>query len=193
MALTSVALFTTSVSAQSPSNKPNSTETGTATAQEPRPGNQEKQDKASAEPNAGGPDNKVAAEKPAADKPPADKPKRDDLKDEIDAVKAENAAVRELLRKMAEQQKTLLEQVDRLQRRLDGNSTTDASIAGKTLVPPATADASAPAANANTAPATKSSRYFTTAHPLPHHRQPQALQQGIVSGKLPTTLRCLFC
>jgi hypothetical protein len=54
---------------------------------------------------------------------------------------------------MAEQQKTLLEQVERLQRRLDGGPTTDASIAGKALVTPATADASAPAANANTSPA----------------------------------------
>ena len=69
-------------------------------------------------------------------------------------MKAENAAVRELLRKMEEQQKTLLEQVERLQRRLDGGTTTDVSIAGKPIVPPTTADASAPAANAaNTPPA----------------------------------------
>ncbi len=46
------------------------------------------------------------------------KPK--DLPSEIEAVKAENAVIRELLRKMAEQQRILLEQVDRLQRRLDG-------------------------------------------------------------------------
>ena len=78
----------------------------------------------------------------------ADEPKRNDLKDEIEAVKAENAAVRELLRKMEEQQKTLLEQVDRLQRRLDGGTATDVSIAGKPIVPPTTADASVPAANA---------------------------------------------
>ena len=136
MALTSVALFTTSVSAQSPSIKPNSTDTGTATVQDPRPGNTENKVSA-AEPNAVSAGNKVAAEKPAADKP-----KRDDLKDEIDAVKAENAAVRELLRKMEEQQKTLLETVERLQRRLEGNSTTDASLTGKTP-----ADASVPAAN----------------------------------------------
>jgi len=47
-------------------------------------------------------------------------PKPNDLQTEIITLKAENAAVRELLRKMEEQQKTLLEQVDRLQRRLDG-------------------------------------------------------------------------
>src|SRR4051794_8252192 len=43
-----------------------------------------------------------------------------DLESEVRAVKAENAAVRELLRKMEEQQKALLEQVERLQRRFDG-------------------------------------------------------------------------
>jgi hypothetical protein len=42
-----------------------------------------------------------------------------DLKSEVDALKTENAAVRELLRKMDEQQQALLAQVDRLQRRLD--------------------------------------------------------------------------
>ena len=45
-------------------------------------------------------------------------------------MKAENAAVRELLRKMEEQQKALLEQVDRLQRRLDGGTAADVSNAG---------------------------------------------------------------
>ena len=64
----------------------------------------------SREPKPGSAENRVAAEDP--------KPK--DLQSEIEAVKAENAAVRELLRKMEEQQKILLEQVDRLQRRLDG-------------------------------------------------------------------------
>src|SRR5262245_16060883 len=42
-----------------------------------------------------------------------------DVTSELDVLKAENAVVRELLRKMEEQQKALLEQVDRLQRRLD--------------------------------------------------------------------------
>jgi hypothetical protein len=55
-------------------------------------------------PNAGSEENPVAAEKP----------ERDNTKDELDAVKAENAAVRELLRKMQEQQKTLLERIDRV-------------------------------------------------------------------------------
>jgi hypothetical protein len=105
LALT-VALFTTSALAQSPSNKASSTDKAIAAAQEPRAGNPENK-AAAAEPSSGSAENKAAA-----DKPSADKPKGDDLKDEIDAVKAENAAVRELLRKMEEQQKTLLEQVD---------------------------------------------------------------------------------
>jgi hypothetical protein len=78
----------------------------------------------------------------------ADEPKRKDLQSEVEAMKAENVAVRELLRKMEEQQKTLLEQMNRLQRRLDGGTATDVSIAGQPIGPPATTDASVPAANA---------------------------------------------
>src|SRR4030095_4380069 len=63
-------------------------------------------------------------------------------------MKAENAAVRELLRKMEEQQKTLLEQVERLQRRLDGGTATDVSIGRQPIMPPSTAEASVAAANA---------------------------------------------
>src|SRR4051812_6239382 len=62
---------------------------------------------AAEEPKPGGPENKVAAE------------------DDVAALKAENAAVRERLRKMEEQQKALLEQFDRLQRRLDGTATAE--------------------------------------------------------------------
>src|SRR4029453_19134969 len=144
LALTSVPLFPTSAFGQSPATPSNnSTDKRIAAAQEPRLEN---------------PGNKVAVSetKPASaeNKVAADEPKPKDVKDEIDAMKAENAAVRELLRKMEEEQKTLLEQVDRLQRRLDGGTATDASIAGKPLVTPTTGDASVPAANAalNTPP-----------------------------------------
>jgi hypothetical protein len=54
-------------------------------------------------------DNKVAAE--------TSKP--GDLESEVAAVKAENAAFREALRKMEEQQKALFEMLDRLQRKMD--------------------------------------------------------------------------
>lgn len=124
LVLTSVALFTTAVSGQSPAIKPNSTGKGIAAAQELRLGN---------------PENKVAV----------DEPKPKDLQSEVDAMKAENAAVRELLRKMEEQQKALLEQVDRLQRRLDGSTATDVSVASQ---PTAPADTSAASAASNTPP-----------------------------------------
>src|SRR5262245_10162617 len=68
-----------------------------------------------------------------------DKP--NDLQSEVDALKSENAAVRELLRKMEAQQKTLLEQVDRLQRRLDSAATAQvhpAADVATTPPPPAT-------------------------------------------------------
>jgi hypothetical protein len=43
-----------------------------------------------------------------------------DVQNEIQTLKAENAVVRELLRKMEDQQKALLDQLDLLRRRLDG-------------------------------------------------------------------------
>ena len=185
LALTSVALFTTSASGQSPATRPNSTDKEIAAAQEPRSGNPENK-VAAAEPKPGSAENKVAA----------DEPKRKDLKDEIEAVKAENAAVRELLRKMEEQQKTLLEQVDRLQRRLDGGTATDASIAGQPIVPPTTADASVPAANAalNTPPAATDPA-STSAQPAAV-AAPQAnderYQDGIIIWKTPDDAKVPF-
>ncbi|HET8782533.1 MAG TPA: hypothetical protein VFM63_08945, partial [Pyrinomonadaceae bacterium] len=79
-------------------------------------------------------------------------PRRDDLQNEVDALKAENAAVRELLRKMEEQQKVLLENVERLQRRLDG---------------PATPEATAPPIDPPVAPAQPTDTENTVAHPAP--------------------------
>ena len=63
--------------------------------------------------------------------PAAEDPKPKNVQSEIEALKTENAAVRELLRKMEEQQKLLLEQVSRLQRRLDGEAAPDASSAAQ--------------------------------------------------------------
>ncbi len=118
LALTSVMFFTTSASGLSPATRPNST----VAVSEPKPS------------SAGNGD-------------AAPDPKPEDLQREIEAVKAENAAVRELLRKMEEQQKILLEQVDRLQRRLDAGAATDVSIAGQPIVPPTTSGAVVPTAN----------------------------------------------
>ncbi len=82
------------------------------------------------------------------------------LEKEFADVKAENAAVREQLRKMAEQQQALMEKIDGLQRRLDGPATADAQPAGKPTgptmangagVPPANAVAQAPQPTVNAA------------------------------------------
>jgi hypothetical protein len=70
--------------------------------------------------------------------PPATQP--DSVQKEVEALKAENAAVRELLRKLEEQQRALLEHVDRLQRRLDGAATAEAQPTAQ----PQPADAAAP-------------------------------------------------
>lgn len=75
----------------------------------------------------------------------------DDLKNEIDGLRAENAAVREVLLKMQEQQKALLEQVDRLQRRLDG---VQVAATAQPAAPPA-----APAAQPASPPANKDDHY----------------------------------
>ena len=84
-ALTSVTLFTTSAFGQSPATRPNSTDN--AAAQRSRLGNQENKVAAS-EAKPGTAENKVVS----------DEPKPTDLQSEVDAMKAENAAVRELLR-----------------------------------------------------------------------------------------------
>jgi len=97
----------------------------------------------------------------------ADEPKPKDLQSEVEAMKAENAAVRELLRKMEEQQKTLLEQVDRLERRLAGTAT-DSQSDSQPIGPAATADAATPISNAasNTPPAETDSA-STSTQPAP--------------------------
>lgn len=72
-------------------------------------------------------------------------PKPNDLESDIAAVKAENAAFREALRKMEEQQKALLEQLDRLQRKIDGlpveSSSPSTTVADATVPAEKTEDA----------------------------------------------------
>ena len=103
----------------------------------------------------------------------ADEPKPKDLQSEVEAMKAENAAVRELLRKMEEQQKTLLEQVDRLQRRLDGSTATDISAASQSTAPAALPH---------------------SPRPLWQHSQTTSvIEMESSSGKLGRTLRCRSC
>ena len=95
MALTSVTFFATSAYGQFPANTP------------------------------GGPNNQVAAAQgfqldKAGNSFLVQKPRSIDLEAEIATVKADNAAIREQLRRMEEQQRALLELVDLLQKRLGG-------------------------------------------------------------------------
>jgi len=120
LSLSSVMLFPHSIFGQSSTNRSDQQKEGSASDAKP-----------------GRPENKVAAEEP----------RPNEVLNELSALKAENAAFREVLRKMEEQQKTLLEQVDRLTKRLDTPSA-EAQVNGQPLSPNAN--------DANTAVATNS-------------------------------------
>jgi hypothetical protein len=123
------------------------------------------------------PENKVAAEEP----------RPNEVLNELSALKAENAAFREVLRKMEEQQKTLLEQVDRLTKRLD-TTTAEAQVNGTALSPTAN--------DANTAVATNSDNTSTQPPPA-QDEQPKGgfyndgmiLWQTSDNAKVPFLLR----
>ncbi len=126
----------------------------------------------------------------ADDKARSDAPRRSDLQTEVDSLKAENAAVRELLQKMAEQQKTLLEQVDRLQRRLDGaNAQPSRPAQGSTQL----ADGAVPLTNPANAPAQPATPVNTSAQIKPEKED--GYQDGIIiyqnsdDAKVPFLLR----
>jgi hypothetical protein len=126
-----LALFTISANGQTTTTRPANSDKETVAAQGSRPVNQE---------------NKVIVE--AA--------KRGDLESEVAAVKAENAAFRESLRKMEEQQKALLELVERLQRGIDGLTTANSSRADQPASTSPAVDPSAPPTIADTtAPSTQ--------------------------------------
>ena len=131
----SVMLFAGTASGQSSSIPTDTKQKEVAATQGPR--------LAASEPIPNQPENKVAADEPR---------RRSDLQSEVETLKAENAAVRELLQKMAEQQQALLEQVDRLQRRLDGPATANAQTNGPTAASIQPADAKAPLTNPAGAP-----------------------------------------
>jgi hypothetical protein len=112
LTFTSVTLFAGSAFGQSTATRPDSQQKEGAAALESRLSDPEIP---ASEPKSGRAENKVAAEEP----------RPNDLQSEVETLKAENIAVRELLRKMEEQQKVLLEQVERLQRRIDSDPTLD--------------------------------------------------------------------
>lgn len=176
--LGSIGLFTSSTFGQSQAS-----DQGIAIARGSRPKNLE---------------DKVATSAPKPDreenKDVAKKPKSRDLEGDIEAVKAENAAVRELLRKMEEQQKTLLEQVDRLQRRLDGAGSVDLQtnanrnaagalpVTNEATLPVAPGDAENNAANNSSQPAPIQTK----------EASPERYQDGIILWKTPDEAKTPF-
>ncbi|HEX3145714.1 MAG TPA: hypothetical protein VHQ64_17200, partial [Pyrinomonadaceae bacterium] len=117
-AFVSVALLTTSAYGQSPANAPLDKEV--VAAQGPR---------------LAKPENKIVA----------DDPRTIDLEREVSAMKAENATLKDQLRKIDEQQKTMLEQFKLLQQRLEGSTTAADARTAKSPSASPNADASAPA------------------------------------------------
>ena len=91
----------------------------------------------------------VAVSESKPSNPDEIKPK--DLHSEVESLKAENAAVREQLRKMEEQQKALLEQFERLQRRFEGTTTGTPQAADEAL-PVANAPVATNSENASAQP-----------------------------------------
>jgi hypothetical protein len=145
----SVTLLTGGALAQSPTNQPD--------AQSKK--NDVEKPKAS---NSGG---VALASNGGSDTKDGDKAKSDDLKNEVDALKAENADVRELLRRMEEQQKVLLQQVDRLQRRLDATTTAGVQPGAQQQV--ALADAAVPLNDSSGAASKPTSPANDAASPSP--------------------------
>jgi len=90
----------------------------------------------------------VYAQTPA---PPADTAagsRLSELEKEVAEAKAENAAAHEQLRKMEEQQKALMEKLDSLQRKVEGQAAANAQAAGSTAAPAAAAAAAGAQAGA---------------------------------------------
>ena len=156
---TLVALLTTSVYAQSPTTPPVDKEV--VAVQGPR---------------LAKPENKIVA----------DDPRAIDLEREVSAMKAENAALKEQLRKIDEQQKTVLEQFKLLQQRLDGSTTAADALTAKPPSASPTADASAPTTAPNTS--VPSPAISTQAKTADEDRY----QDGVVVWKTPDDARVPF-
>jgi hypothetical protein len=165
MIFISVTLLAGAALAQAPSTRDSQRKQVDA-AQGSRLGNSEA---AASEPKPGKPENTV----------PAEQPRPKDLIGEVESLKAENALVRELLRRMEEQQRTLLEQVDRLQRRLDGAATADAQQPSQSPGSLQTTDVEAPVKNPAdvpvqpTSPAPRTSTHSSNATDAENASSPQ--------------------
>jgi hypothetical protein len=115
------------------------------------------------------------------------------VKSDIDTLKAENALVRELLRKMEEQQRVLLEQLDRMQRRLDGGKTAAVQPSGPSEIAdreqPLAADASAPVPAPDAATASAQPASVETADKADHYKDGIVIWENPEGAKVPFLLR----
>ena len=118
-------------------------------------------------------------------------PGKGDLEDEIAAMKAENAAVREQLRRMEEGQKILIEQLDRMRRKMDR---ADASASGTPAL--TMADVAGTPANASSGDAEVVTDPTDTATQAASVKKKQGLperyQEGIVIWKTPDEAKVPF-
>jgi len=177
LTLTSVTLPASSAFAQSRATRPDGRQTDVALAQ----GFPLRDSEVTAsEPNSGRPVNEVAGEAP----PP------NDLKSELETLKAENAVVLELLRKMEDQQKALVEQVDRLQRRLDGVTPAVVQPGGPSQV----ADVGEQLADGANAPVSETSAGNASAQQASVEKQDKEdhYQDGIIIWQNPEDARVPF-
>ena len=165
LALVSIALISAAASGQSASTQARTTDKGTADS---RPDNRV----AASEPKNTVTENKVVPEQRGEDK-------KDDLAAEIAAVKADNAAVREMLRRMEEQQKVLLDTVDRLQKRLDGSPSADAAASDASIATDAQPVA---ASQANVPPSPPPSRSTSAAKVDPVDKDADRIGQRVTQA-----------
>ncbi len=185
LVLASIGFFTSSAFGQSPANPPTNINKGIATAQESK--SEILGSKVAVDPK------RITSEKNDA----VDDPKRGDLKSEIEAVKAENAAVREQLQKMEEQQRLMLELVEKLQRRLDGAASTILPATGQTAEPATATNITLPAITGPTVPAPATDAPADPSPPTPLQNKPNddRYRDGIIiwqtsdDAKVPFLLR----
>jgi hypothetical protein len=105
----------------------------------------------------------------------------DDLKNEVAAMKAENSAVREQLRQLEEQQRPLLELVERLQRRLDAFLIADLPVTATAPGQVLPAESLIP----STTPAVASVAAPTSAAVEPERKGNERYKDGIVIWQTP--------
>src|SRR4030095_14207276 len=116
----------------------------------------------------------------------SEEPRPSDLQTEVDRLRAENALVRELLRQVEARQEALLQQVDRLQGRLDGVTTAVVQPSGPSPVAQA-AEPSARVAN-NPAP-NAAAAAGQPASSADHYQDGIIIWQNPEDAKVPFLLR----